>query len=99
LRNTSSSPASSRSAITTVLGVGVGVGAALAQLFGRPQAEHLVAAGLRLEQELLVMREFLLEAFLALVESAHARSPSMRRRAAMSSYVASAHIKPGAPNA
>src|SRR4029079_18763763 len=50
------------------LGIGFGVGAAFAENAGRPQPEHLVTAGHRLEAQLLVMRELLLEAFLALVE-------------------------------
>jgi hypothetical protein len=54
-----------------VLGIGVGLGAGQAELLRRPPAEELVAAGVRLESELLVMGEPLLETFLALVESRH----------------------------
>src|SRR6185437_9011164 len=50
------------------LSVGFRVRAAFAQNSGRPEPEHLVAAGHRLETELLVMRELLFEAFFALVE-------------------------------
>src|SRR5436853_333810 len=44
-----------------------------AELFGGPQAEHLVAPRVRLEAQLLVMDELLLETFLALVEGGHVR--------------------------
>src|SRR5262245_60064793 len=53
------------------LGIGVGFGAGKSKLLGRPQAEHLVAPGHRLEFELLVERELLFESFLALVERRH----------------------------
>ena len=54
------------------LGVGFSVGAGLAEFFGSPQAQQLVAAGYCLELKLLVMRELLFEAFFALVECGHA---------------------------
>ena len=54
-----------------LLRVGVGGGAGHAHFFRRPQAEQLVAPGIRLEAQLLIMRELLLEAFLALVERRH----------------------------
>src|SRR5262249_42351066 len=41
------------------------------ELLGRPCPEHAVAPRGRLESELLVVRELLLEAFLALVEGGH----------------------------
>ena len=52
-------------------GIGVGVRAGHAELSGRPQPQHLVAPGRRLEAQLLVVGELLLEAFLALVERGH----------------------------
>lgn len=55
-----------------LLGIGGGGIARHAQLFGRPQPEQPVAAGLRLEFLLLVEGVLLLETFLALVELAHA---------------------------
>src|SRR5262249_43082590 len=55
-----------------LLGVRIGLGAGEPELPRRPQAEHLVAARGRLELELLVDRELLLETFLALVERGHA---------------------------
>ena len=51
-----------------LLGVGGGGVAGLAELFGGPQPEQPVAAGLRLEFLLLVEGKLLLKAFLALVE-------------------------------
>src|SRR5262249_23601488 len=60
-----------------LLGVGFRGRPGYAELLGGPQAEQLVAAGVRLELELLVVRELLLEAFLALVERGHCR-PSYR---------------------
>src|SRR6516162_9979064 len=42
-----------------------------AELLRGPQPKQLVAAGPRLEPELLVVREFALEAFPALVERVH----------------------------
>ena len=57
---------------TTLVGIGFGFLPALAELVGGPKAKQLVAPRLGLEPELLVMREFLLEIILALVESAHA---------------------------
>src|SRR5665647_419702 len=55
-----------------LLGVSLGIGAAFAELAGGPEPQQLVAASHRLESQLLVMRELLLEAFLALVECGHA---------------------------
>src|SRR5712691_11391848 len=55
-----------------LLGVGLGVGAGEAELLGGPQPGELVAPRGRLEPQLLVMRELLLEPFLALVERGHA---------------------------
>src|SRR6516164_9764955 len=54
------------------LGIGVGLGAGEPELLRRPQAEELVATGVRLESQFLVEDELLLEAFLALVERSHA---------------------------
>src|SRR5262249_24107862 len=54
------------------LGIGVGLVAGEAELLRRPQAEELVATGVRLESQFLVEGELLLEAFLALVEGSHA---------------------------
>src|SRR5262249_9881963 len=51
-----------------VAGISLGVGAGEAELLGRPKSEHLVAPGDRLEPQLLVVREALLEILLALVE-------------------------------
>ena len=53
------------------LGIGVRVGALEAELLGGPKPEQLVAPGRRLELQLLVMRELLLETFLTLVERGH----------------------------
>src|ERR1043166_4631075 len=55
-------------------GVGIGVRAGKPELFRRPLTQHAVAPGGRLELELLVVREPLLEAFLALVEGGHGRT-------------------------
>jgi len=52
-----------------LLGIGFGFAAGKAHLLGCPHAEQLVAAGAGLEPEFLVVREFLFEAVLALVES------------------------------
>jgi hypothetical protein len=57
-----------------LLGIGLGVGTALAHHAGRPQAEQLVLARRRLELQVLVVLELLLEGFLALVERGHGRS-------------------------
>lgn len=57
-----------------LLGIGVGGIARDAELLGSPQAEQLVPAGFRLELQLLVEGELLLETFLALVELVHGRS-------------------------
>src|SRR5262245_56221377 len=54
------------------LGIGVGLVAGEAELLRRPQAQELVATGVRLESQFLVEGELLLEAFLALVERSHA---------------------------
>src|SRR5262245_61379010 len=54
------------------LRIGLGLGSGHAELFGGPQAEHLVAPRHRLELYFLVVRELLLKAFLALVEGCHA---------------------------
>jgi len=56
------------------LGIGLGVGAALAHQAGGPQAEQLVLARGRLELQVLVVLELLLEGFFALVERGHGRS-------------------------
>ena len=48
-----------------------------AELLGGPQSEQFVAPCVRLEAEFLVMSELLLEAFLALVQRAHAFSNSL----------------------
>ena len=53
------------------LGIGFGVGAGKTELLRRPQAEQLVAPGIGPEPEFLVVRELLLETFLALVERGH----------------------------
>ena len=53
------------------LGIGIGIRAGLPEKPGRPQAEELVPAGFRLEPELFVMRELVLECVLAVVESGH----------------------------
>ncbi len=55
-----------------LLGVGVGLRARHPELRRRPQAEQLVAARVRLEAQLFVMGELLLETFLAFVERGHA---------------------------
>ena len=55
------------------LGVSVRRVAREAELLGGPQAEQLVAARVRLEEQFFIMGELLLEAFLTLVEGAHAR--------------------------
>src|SRR6516164_7519660 len=54
------------------LGIGVGLSTGEAELLRRPQAEELVATGVRLESQFLVEDELLLEAFLTLVERSHA---------------------------
>src|SRR5262249_13002254 len=54
------------------LGIGVGLVAGEAEFLRRPQAEELVATGVRLESQFLVEGKLLLEAFLALVERSHA---------------------------
>src|SRR5262249_31704879 len=46
-------------------------GAGEPELLGSPQTEQLVAPRRRLESQLLVVRELLLETFLALVECGH----------------------------
>src|SRR5216684_21062 len=55
-----------------LLGISLGLRARKSELLRRPQPEQLVAARARLEFELLVASELLLETFLALVESGHA---------------------------
>ncbi|SJM33191.1 hypothetical protein BQ8482_340087 [Mesorhizobium delmotii] len=55
--------------------IGFGVGPGLAELFGGPQAERLVAAGRGLEPEFLVDYEFALEALLAIFHAAHGIPP------------------------
>src|SRR5690349_17243192 len=57
------------------LGVGVRIGTMLAELLGRPEAQHAVAARGGPKPQLLVMRELPLEAFLALVERGHGWIP------------------------
>src|SRR3979411_456211 len=54
-----------------LLGIGGGVGSGEAELFGGPQAQQAVAARRRLELEIFVVSELLLEAFFALVECGH----------------------------
>src|SRR5690242_9876658 len=54
-------------------GIGIGVATALAELFGNPEAEEPVAPRLRLELQLFVMDELLLESLLALVERRHGK--------------------------
>ena len=54
-----------------LLGIGLGLGRRKSELARRPQSEQLVATSIRLEPQLLVMGELLLEAFLALVERGH----------------------------
>ena len=56
------------------LGIGLGVGAALAQQAGGPQAEQLVLARARLELQVLVVLELVLLGFYALDERGHGRS-------------------------
>src|SRR5262249_5510650 len=51
--------------------IGFGLGPGEPELFRRPGTEHAVAPCRRLELELLVVRELLLEAFLALVKGGH----------------------------
>src|SRR5437660_1339734 len=55
------------------LGIGIDRGAGEAELLGGPLSQELVAPGGRLELQLLVMRELLLKAVLALVERGHGR--------------------------
>ena len=57
------------------LGIGIGIGAGLAELFGRPEAEQLVAPRGRLEPQFLVEGEFALEAFFAVLHAAHGIPP------------------------
>ena len=54
--------------------IGIGIRAALAELFGDPQAEQLVAPRLGLEAQFLVMGEFVLKTLFALVECRHSVS-------------------------
>ena len=61
LRSTSASPGFLEIGQNDALGIGFGIGAGLAQPLGRPEPEELVAAGRRLEAQLLVMGELLLE--------------------------------------
>src|ERR1700674_5901047 len=60
------------------LGIGIGVRAGEAELLRRPKAERLVAAGDRLEPQLLVVREALFELLLALVEGGGHAGPRVR---------------------
>src|ERR1700719_880486 len=53
------------------------LGAAEAEFFRRPQTDELVAPRGRLELEFLIVRELLLEAFLALIERGHASRPDV----------------------
>src|ERR1700730_15583988 len=55
-----------------LLGVGVGLRSRQSQFLRGPNAEHPVAPRSGLEPQLFVMRELLLESFLALVERGHA---------------------------
>src|SRR5580704_5121992 len=59
-------------------GIGLRRGTGEPELFGSPQPDELVAPRLRPEPYLLVMREFLLEAFLAFVEARHVTSHRSR---------------------
>src|SRR3954452_748134 len=61
------------------LRVGVGLGAGAAELLRRPQPEELVAAGGRLEAQLLVMGELPLEGVLAIVEGRHRPLSALRK--------------------
>src|SRR5579883_1761733 len=61
-----------------------------AEFLGGPQAEQAVSAGYRLELQLLIDRKFLLESFLALVESGHGRVPSRSWNSASTCLVAAA---------
>ena len=54
-----------------LLGIGVGILAGFAELFGGPQAEQLVAARHGLELRFLVHRKLLFEAFLTVSHAAH----------------------------
>ena len=54
-----------------LFGVGLGIGALAPELLGGPKPEQLVAPGRRLEFQLLVVRELLLETFFTLVERGH----------------------------
>src|SRR4029079_9941044 len=54
-----------------LLRVGVGGRSGQPHLLRGPQAEQLVAPGIRLEAELFIVREFFLEAFFTLVERRH----------------------------
>src|SRR5215475_4600381 len=54
-----------------ICGVSLGGCAGHSELLGGPQANQLVAARTSLEPKFLIMREFTLETFLALVEGAH----------------------------
>ena len=77
------------------LGVAFRLGGVKAEFFRGPQAEELVAARGGLESQLLVMRELLLEAFLALVERGHALRPDVLSGTAR--RVAALHIE-GSPS-
>src|SRR5262245_8207108 len=63
------------------LAIGLRLRARKPELLGGPQAKKLVAARGRFESQLLVMRELLLETFLALVECGHARPLACERNA------------------
>ena len=56
-------------------GIGLSLGARELHLTGSPEAQQLVPAGFRLELRFLVEGKFLLETFLALVESGHISVP------------------------
>src|SRR5262249_22868832 len=72
-RRTSSTPPAAPARLEfgeyDVLAVGFRVRPCFSENSSRPQSQHLVAAGHRLEAKLLVMHELLFEAFLTLVES------------------------------
>ena len=75
-----------------LLGIGVGGVAGHAELLRHPQPQQLVAAGLGLEFQLLVEREFLLETLFALVESGHGDGSDSRAE-----MVSAASLRPGRP--
>jgi hypothetical protein len=77
------------------LGVGLRFGAGEPELVGGPQAEQLVAAGIGLEPQFLVVGELLLETFLALVERGHSSLPGRRWALSAAPATRLAHPKRG----